>query len=135
MSSPPPIKAPARPFERPMTPPQDDGETPRITPRMRRELIVYGGALLFGLIGVPLVIWLGGNRVLGPYTHGQNLHAGPLALLQDYYLGLLHGSAVFWWVALGPAALLLLLRLFIRLVRRMPARREEPEPTATRRAR
>jgi len=102
---------------------------------MRRELIVYGVALLFGLIGVPLLIWLGGNRVLGPYTHGQNLHAGPLALLQDYYLGLLHGSAVFWSVALGPAVLVLLLRLFIRVVRRMPARREEPTPALTRRTR
>jgi hypothetical protein len=73
--------------------------------------------------------------VLGPYTHGQNLHAGPLALLQDYYLGLLHGSAVFWAVALGPAALLLLVRLFIRLVREMPRRREEPAPAVPRRAR
>jgi hypothetical protein len=102
---------------------------------VRRELIVYGVALLIGLVAVPLLIWVGGNRVLGPYTHGQNLHAGPLALLQDYYLGLLHGSAVFWAVALGPAALLLLVRLFIRLVRGMPARREVPAPVVPRRAR
>ena len=38
---------------------------------------------------------------------------GPLALLADFFIGLLHGSAVFWAVALGPAALLLLLRLFV----------------------
>ena len=135
MSSPPPIKAPARPFDRQVTRPPDDEEPPRLAPRMRRELIVYGVALLIGLVAVPLLIWVGGNRVLGPYTHGQNLHAGPLALLQDYYLGLLHGSAVFWAVALGPAALLLMVRLFIRLVRGMPARREESAPAVPRRAR
>jgi hypothetical protein len=130
MSSPPPIKAPARPFARPVSPTEDEGEPPRLPPWVRRELILYGAALLLGLIGVPLLIWVGGNRVLGPYTHGQNLHAGPLALLQDFYLGLLHGSAVFWVVALGPAALLLLLRLFIRLIRRMPSRDEDEEPEA-----
>jgi len=97
---------------------------------------MFGAALLFGLIGVPLLIWVGGNRVLGPYVHGQNLHAGPFALLQDFFLGLLHGSAVFWAVALGPAALLLLVRLFIALVRRVPAvGDDEPRGEPTRRVR
>jgi hypothetical protein len=135
MSSPPPIKAPGRPFDRPRTgrtadPVDDDEGSPRIPPRVRRELIIFGTALLFGLIAVPLLIWVGGNRVLGPYTHGQNLHAGPLALLQDFYLGLLHGSAVFWVVALGPAALLLLVRLFIMLVRISGSRSREELPAA-----
>jgi len=97
---------------------------------------MFGAALLLGLIGVPLLIWVGGNRVLGPYVHGQNLHAGPFALLQDFFLGLLHGSAVFWAVALGPAALLLLVRLFIALVRRVPAvGDDEPPGEPTRRVR
>jgi hypothetical protein len=95
---------------------------------------MFGAALLFGLIAVPLLIWVGGNRVLGPYVHGQNLHAGPFALLQDFFLGLLHGSAVFWAVALGPAALLLLVRLFIALVRRVPpVDRDDPPAAPTRR--
>lgn len=87
---------------------------------MGRELLLIGAALLCGLVIMPLLIWVAGNRVLGPYTHGQNLHAGPLALLGDFFVGLAHGSAIFWVVALGPLALLLLLRLFIRLLRVLP---------------
>jgi len=104
-----------------------------VPPRVQRELITYGALLLFGLIGVQLLIWVAGNRWLGAYTHDQNLHAGPLALLQDYLLGLLHGSAVFWVVALGPAVLVLLVRLFIRLVRlsgRRDDRDDDEPPTA-----
>ena len=56
--------------------------------RFGRELILIGGALLFGLILVPLAIWFVGNRILGPYTHGSNLHAGPMALLGDIFEGL-----------------------------------------------
>lgn len=100
-----------------------DGDAPSRIPRWaRRELIVYGAALLCGLLLMPFLIWYAGNRVLGPYTHGQNLHGGPFALLQDYFVGLLHGSAVFWAVALGPAVLLVLLRLMIWVVRAIPPR-------------
>lgn len=94
----------------------------RLPRRARRELIVYGIALLCGLLLMPFLIWYAGNRVLGPYTHEQNLHGGPFALLQDYFVGLLHGSAVFWAVALGPALLLMLLRLMVWVVRAIPPR-------------
>jgi hypothetical protein len=107
-------------------PPDEEGSPrgyPALTPRVRREAIVFGVALLVGFVGMPFLIWFAGNRVLGPYTHGQNTHAGPFALLSDFYLGLLHGSAVFWMVALGPAALVLLLRLFVALVRALPRMR------------
>jgi hypothetical protein len=69
---------------------------------------------------MPLLIWVGGNRVLGPYTHGQNLHAGAFALLGDFLTGLWHGSAVFWSVALGPAVFILLVRLLWRGLRAFP---------------
>src|SRR6266702_6944065 len=71
--------------------------------RTSRELIIFGGALLIGLIGVPLAIWFVGNRILGPYTHGTNAHAGPMALLGDFFVGLSHGAITYWVVALGPA--------------------------------
>ncbi len=90
-------------------------------PRAQRELVIFGLALLWGLIVMPFLIWFAGSRVLGPYTHGQNAHAGPFALVADFFVGLVHGSAVFWAVALGPAVLLLLIRLFVALVRALPA--------------
>jgi hypothetical protein len=92
-------------------------------PRTRRELIILGTALFFGLVPMPLLIWVVGNRVLGLYTHGQNTHAGPLALLADFFIGLAHGSAVFWWVALGPVVLVVLVRLFARALRGLPSAR------------
>jgi hypothetical protein len=85
--------------------------------RLRRELIIFGVELLCGLVLIPLAVWVAGNRVLGGYTHGQNQHAGALALLGDFFTGLAHGSTVFWGVALGPAILVTLLRAFIHLLR------------------
>ena len=90
-------------------------------PRARRELIILAAELLFGLIAMPFLIWFAGSRVLGPYTHGDNPHAGPVALAGDFLLGLVHGSAVFWFVAVGPALLLSLVRLFVALLRALPA--------------
>jgi hypothetical protein len=88
---------------------------------LRRELIVYGVALAIGLILMPFLIWIVGNRMLGPYTHGQNLQGGPFALLGDFFVGLAHGSIVFWAVALGPALLLAFVRAVISILRATPA--------------
>jgi hypothetical protein len=88
--------------------------------RVSRELIIFGGALIAGLLVVPLAIWSVGNRILGPYTHGTNTHAGPLALLGDFFVGLSHGEITFWVVALGPAALILFARLVLALLRYQP---------------
>jgi hypothetical protein len=110
-------------------PDPDDDDSPdeprRMSPWLRRELIVLGVALLCGLLLMPFLIWYAGNRVLGPYTHAQNPHGGPSALLQDYFDGLLHGSGVFWAVALGPLLLVLLLRLIVWVVRAIPPRRRD----------
>jgi hypothetical protein len=107
--------------------PPDDSDAPRgalarlrALSRTQRALILYALALLFGVLIVPLLIWVVGNRVLGPYTQGQNTRAGPFALLVDFFVGLAHGSAVFWAVALGPLAILLLLRLFLWGLRALP---------------
>jgi hypothetical protein len=91
--------------------------------RAQRELIVTGVALAVGVLVMPFLIWAAGNRVLGPYTHGDNPKAGPWALFADYVVGLAHGSAVFWLVALGPLALFTLIRGFLALLRWVPALR------------
>ena len=114
----------------PITPPTPEPAPPERSLRsrlslgalspMRRELIAVGATLALGILVMPFLIWLGGNRVLGPYTQGQNTHAGALALLEDFFVGLAHGSAVFWGVALGPLALVLLLQLFLRGLRALP---------------
>ena len=107
----------------------DDTEaSPGILGRLRsisplqRELLIYAAALLVGVLLMPLLIWVVGNRLLGPYTQGQNQHAGPGALLADFLTALAHGSAVFWGVALAPALVLLLVRLFIRALWGGPGR-------------
>ena len=90
-------------------------------PGTRREVALYGGALALGLLVIPLLIWLIGHRTLGPYTHGDDPRGmGPLSLYGDYFSGLAHGWLGYWTVALGPAVLLLLVRLWLTVVRRMP---------------
>src|ERR1700752_2319724 len=89
-------------------------------PRVQRELIVAGAGLAVGLLVMPFIVWAAGNRFLGPYTHGDDLRGGPWALFGDYVVGLAHGSAVFWVVALGPLALFMLIRGVLALLRRVP---------------
>ena len=89
-------------------------------PRRQRDGILAIAALAAGLFVMPFLIWAAGNRVLGPYTHGDDPRGGPLALFSDYVVGLAHGSAVFWVVALGPLALFMLIRGFLALLRRVP---------------
>ena len=89
--------------------------------RTRREAALFGGALALGLLVIPLLIWIVGHRTLGLYTHGEDPHGlGPLALYGDYFSGLAHGWPGYWAVALGPAILLLLARLWLALLRHIP---------------
>src|SRR5437763_15712242 len=116
------------------TPPPTDGMAPlvRLTrlrerygalPRAKRELAIFGIALLFGLIAMTFLIWFAGNRVLGPYIHGQSPRARPFALTADFLLGQLHGAAVLSLVARAPAVLPLLVDLFIALLPPAPSGR------------
>ena len=86
---------------------------------LRRELLILGIALACGLVAIPLLIWVVGNRILGPYVHTQDPTAGtgPMRLLADYFSGLAHGSIIFWCVAVGPYILLTVARALYALVR------------------
>jgi hypothetical protein len=89
--------------------------------RTRREAVLFGGALAVGLLVLPLLIWIVGHRTLGPYTRGDDPRGlGPLALYGDYFSGLAHGWPGYWLVALGPAVLVLVARLWLTLLRRLP---------------
>src|SRR5690242_18176189 len=56
--------------------------------RTRRELLYFGLALLVGLVVVPLLTWLVGSRILGPYSRGTEVHDSAFALLSDFFAGL-----------------------------------------------
>jgi hypothetical protein len=70
-----------------------------------RELLIALACLFAGVLVVPCLIFAVGRLALGPYAHGS-----VLSLWHDFLLGLAHGSQAFWFIALGPYLLLLLLR-------------------------
>lgn len=78
---------------------------PGLSTRGRRELTILVALLAFGLFIVPLLIWVVGRGVLGPFEDG-----GPFALLVDFFSGLRTGSFVYWAVALGPYVMVTVLR-------------------------
>ena len=89
--------------------------------RVRLELIILGIALFCGFVLIPLAVWLVGNRILGPYTHGQDTsNGGPMRLLGDFFAGLGHGSVIFWCVVIGPYVIVSLARLLYLFIRWWP---------------
>ncbi len=93
---------------------------PSGTLRARQELLLLGSALAFGLVAIPLLIWIVGHWTLGPYTHGDSGPGyGPMTLFADYFTGLSRGIPGYWIVALGPVALLSAVRLWLWLLRRL----------------
>jgi hypothetical protein len=70
-----------------------------------RELLRALACLLIGVIVMPCLIYAVGRLALGPYAHGS-----VLSLWQDFLRGLARGSQAFWFIAIGPYLLLLLLR-------------------------
>ncbi|HVW69488.1 MAG TPA: hypothetical protein VHB68_10965 [Steroidobacteraceae bacterium] len=109
----------------PSQPPQASSRPERSAGAIvRREALILVLALALGFIGMPLLIWVVGNRVLGTYTHAQDPTAGtgPARLLADYFQGLTHGSLAFWCVAIGPYVLIWLARLLYGVARPSPAR-------------
>ena len=109
--------------------PDSTVRTPGPLPAIRRELIILGIAAACGFIVVPLLIWVVGNRILGPYVHTQDPTAGtgPMRLMADFFGGLTHGSVIFWCVVIGPYVLLTLIRFLYALVRSPYLRRSSAD--------
>ncbi len=77
---------------------------------------MLAGAVGFGVLVVPPLLWLVGMRELGPYADG-----GMGDLLGNFFRGLAGASFAFWAVALVPYLLTLVVRALIGLVRGFPA--------------
>lgn len=56
---------------------------------------------------VPLLIWVVGSTVLGPYAGAGG---SAFALLADFFVGLKSGSLLYWSVVLGPYLFVQILR-------------------------
>jgi hypothetical protein len=82
----------------------------------RREAAVGAGALLVGLLGLPLTIATVGQSVVGPYEGGS----GVLALAEELWLQAVALSPAAWILILSPYALVQLLRFVWRLWRPRP---------------
>jgi hypothetical protein len=76
---------------------------------IRRELLWLLIGLPLGLLLLPVLIFLAGMRVFGPYAGGE---AGDL--VNGFLRGLGQGEPACWLVAVGPYLVLLLLRLMVR---------------------
>jgi hypothetical protein len=71
---------------------------------MKSKLKHWSVLLLLCLVGVPVIIYLTGNVVVGPYE-GE---AGMLGLMGHIYSDAITGSAKAWLVLMGPALLVLI---------------------------
>ena len=75
---------------------------------IRRELLWLLIGLPLGLLLLPVLVFLVGSRLFGPYAGGE---AGDL--VNGFFQGLGQGEPVCWLVAVGPYFGLLLLRLMV----------------------
>ena len=91
----------------------------RLSPRVRFELIFASVCLAFGLFVVPAAIYGVGTLLLGPYVAGLG------TFYMNFFGDLATPMGRAWLIAVGPLALVLILRL---LLRRRP--RSEPADTA-----
>lgn len=73
---------------------------------LNREAQLLAGSLIFAAVALPLIIWVTGRALLGPYANG-----GMFAILGDFFTLLFSGSIAAWIVLLGPYVLLSALRL------------------------
>ncbi|MBU6378239.1 MAG: hypothetical protein KJS95_06860 [Gammaproteobacteria bacterium] len=81
---------------------------------LNREARLLLGALIFSAVGLPLLVWLTGRALLGPYANG-----GMFAILGDFFAMLFSGSLAAWILLLAPWVLLSALRFAAWALRRI----------------
>lgn len=77
---------------------------------LNRDAAWLLGALLLGLLVLPLLVYLTGITVLGPYAHG-----GAGAFLKDFFADLARLRWFSWALALGPVAVVATWRTLSRI--------------------
>ena len=81
---------------------------------LNREARLLLGAVIFGAVALPLLIWVTGRGLLGPYANG-----GMFAILGDFFTLLFSGSLAAWSLLFVPYALLSSLRFANWVLRRL----------------
>lgn len=81
---------------------------------LNREVQWLLAALIFGAVALPLLVWITGRSLLGPYANG-----GMFAILGDFFALLYSGSIAAWVLLFGPYLLLVSLRLATAIYRRL----------------
>jgi hypothetical protein len=78
------------------------------------EAVTLGLAVLFGLLIMPVLIYIAGSLVLNAYDNG-----GVFALYFDFFKGLFEPRPSCWIVLLGPFVFLTLFRTFRLILRKI----------------
>jgi len=103
MKEPPPIDASA-------TSDSTSSETGSARKLPKRELIYGAIGLILGFVVLPLLIFMVGTVILGPYAGGQSIGA----FFAGFYINLGHGALRTWFIALSPYLAIWLVRLSFR---------------------
>jgi hypothetical protein len=82
----------------------------------KKELILFGCLFGFGLLLLPLVVYIVGVEIVGPYE-GEG---GALGLLTSIFVALARGEWAAWILALSPYLVVQLTRLAVSILWRRP---------------
>jgi hypothetical protein len=92
----------------------DELDAPARATNWQREVAIAAGFLAFGLLALPFLVYLVGQRMLGEYGDGE----GPLSLAESIWLDLLSLSLSAWILVLSPYLAIQLARGVRRIWRR-----------------
>lgn len=82
--------------------------------RFKHELLLLGGLLGFGLFLLPIVVYLVGIEIVGPYE-GED---GAFGLLASILTAVARGNWAAWMLTLSPYLIFQLTRSAVRVLRR-----------------
>ncbi|HYM35335.1 MAG TPA: hypothetical protein VET48_08055 [Steroidobacteraceae bacterium] len=78
--------------------------------RRKREIILGAIGFVAGFIVLPLLIYVVGMLLLGPYAGGKSIGA----FFVEFYGNLIHGAPRTWFIAVSPYLAIWLVRLCVR---------------------